>query len=672
MMRRFLGTCVLLTVAGSPALEAQCPDGSPPPCRSLVRADTNAFVVIPFAVSGPAAVQYLGGSMVDLLQMALDGVGRMRIEYAPTNLRRLSQLSGSRDARAAASTALEMGAARVITGSVVVIGSDVRIRAEVFDALRNRTQFVVEGRATLDNLTVVVDSLASQILARRLVPPAERSRLSIGEYSTRSPTALQAYLVAQHHTRRGERRVAVDSVKAALRHDPHFGLAHYLLYRLEGAQNTITGLTQAAILRAALEHKERFPERVRLLLEDAASSLLGDRVRALAQAEALAVRFPADGDVAYRLADTYFHAGLNMGEPYDRVIAAFRRALAFDDQDPELTQHFEVLMKEQGDSAAARAAWERCHTVAPTVCASDVQFRAIFRREDPLVLASGADSLAWDGPDNSMLRATPWDPAFGLAVTDSFAQIQSRPSRTRQRRASAYSRRSTVALARGQYDAAGAYLDTAASFGVPGPVPGLLQMLHHIVTGAHGPEAQAVRISDPGFIQRSTRAWWAAARQPTDSVEPLLRELEAQPWPDSARGVAIATGLRGIVALRLGDTSRALDLLKRVRSFHKGGIAGVIFMPGAALALALAQLEAAHGNPATARLYLADLYPLNDYTPFIGDVEELRARVTLALGDTAAAKTHLKNVIAVWGKADPPLQPRVAAARTLLARLEGR
>jgi len=672
MMRCFLGTCVFLTVAGSPALEAQCPDGSPPPCRSLVRPDTNAFVVIPFAVSGPPAVQYLGGSMVDLLQMALDGVGRMRIEYAPTNLRRLSQMSGSRDARAAASTALEMGAARVITGSVVVVGSDVRIRAEVFDALRNRTQFVVEGRATLDNLTAVVDSLASQILARRLVPPAERNRLSVGEYATRSPSALQAYLLAKHHTRRGERRVAVDSVKAALRHDPHFGLAHYLLYRLEGAQNTITGLTQAAILTAALEHKERFPERLRLLLEDAAS-VQGDRVGALAQAEALAVRFPADGDVAYRLADTYFHSGLNMGETYDRVIAAFRRALAFDDQDPELTQHFEVLMQELGDSAAARAAWERCHTVAPTVCASDVHFRAIFRREDPLVLASGADSLAWGGPGNSMLRATPWDPAFGLAVTDSFAQIQSRPSRTRQRRATAYLVRSTVALARGQYDAAGAYLDTAASFGAPGtPVSGL-QMLHHIVTGAHDTEAQAVRISDRTFFQLSTRAWWAAARQPTDSVEPLLRELEAQPWPDSAKGVAIATGLRGIVALRLGDTSRALDLLKRVRSNHKRGpIPGVIFMPGAALALTLAQLEAARGNPATARLYLADLYPLNDYTPFIGDVEELRSRVTLALGDTAAAKTHLKNVIAVWGKADPPLQPRVTAARTLLARLEGR
>lgn len=672
-MRRFLGTCVLLTVAGSPALGAQCPDGSPPPCRSLVRADTNAFVVIPFAVSGPPAVQYLGGSMVDLLQMALDGVGRMRIEHAPTNLRRLSELSGARDARTAASTALQIGAARVIAGNVVVVGSDVRIRAEVFDALRNRTQFVVEGRATLDNLTAVVDSLASQILARRLVPPAERNRLSVGEYATRSPTALQAYLVAQHHTRRGERRVAVDSVKAALRHDPHFGLAHYLLYRLEAAQNTITGLTQAAILRAALEHKERFPERVRLLLEVAAAWLQGDRVRALSQAEALAVRFPADGDVAYRLADTYFHSGLNLGEPYDRVIAAFRRALAFDDQDPELTQHFEVLMQELGDSAAARAAWERCHTVAPTVCASDVHFRAIFRREDPLVLASGGDSLAWGGPGNSMLRATPWDPAFGLAVTDSFAQIQLRPSRTRQRRAMAYLMRSTVALARGQYDAAGAYLDTAASVAVPGtPVPGL-QMLHHIVTGAHGPEAQAVRISDPDFIQRSTRAWWAAARQPTDSVEPLLRELEAQPWPDSASGVAIATGLRGIVALRLGDTSRALDLLKRVRSYHKrGGITGVIFMPGAALALTLAQLEAARGNPATARLYLADLYPLNDYTPFIGDAEELRARVTLALGDTTAARTHLNNVIAVWRKADPPLQPRVAAARTLLARLEAR
>lgn len=95
-----------------------------------------------------------------------------------------------------------------------------------------------------------------------------------------------------------------------------------------------------------------------------------------------------------------------------------------------------------------------------------------------------------------------------------------------------------------------------------------------------------------------------------------------------------------------------------------------VILPEAALSLALAQLEAVHGSNAKAELYLADVYPLNHYVPFIGDAEELRARLALARADTVAAKTHLRNVIAVWDRADPPLQPRVAAARATLARLD--
>lgn len=123
-----LGSCALLAIDADGA-KGQCPDGTPGPCRGSVRPDTNVFVVMPFVVSGPASAQYLGGSMVDLLHMALDGVGRMRIENAPTTLRRLTQLRDPRDVETASSVALEVGAGRVIVGTVVALGSDVRIRA---------------------------------------------------------------------------------------------------------------------------------------------------------------------------------------------------------------------------------------------------------------------------------------------------------------------------------------------------------------------------------------------------------------------------------------------------------------------------------------------------------------------------------------------------------------
>src|SRR5687768_8069545 len=76
-MLRLFRTAVIVAIAAATRVEAQCSDGSPAPCRSPARVDTNAFVVLPFAVSGPASAQYLSNAMVDLLHMALDGVGRM-------------------------------------------------------------------------------------------------------------------------------------------------------------------------------------------------------------------------------------------------------------------------------------------------------------------------------------------------------------------------------------------------------------------------------------------------------------------------------------------------------------------------------------------------------------------------------------------------------------------
>jgi len=630
--------------------------------------DTNVFVVLPFVVRGPPSVEYLGPSMVDLLHMALDGVGKMRIEYAPTTLRRLSQLSEPQQARSASGVALEIGAGRVIAGTIVALGTDIRIRAEVFDAIRGRPQFVVEGRANITNVSAVVDTLASQVLARRLVPSAERVRLTVGEYATKSPKALQAYLVARQHARRGERRLVADSLKSALRLDPQFGLAHLLLHRTESAQNSVTGMSGDSILRAARAHIASFPERLRFMFDDARGS--GDRFRRFEWAKAAVARFPNDPDAAFYLADAYFHVGHNLGESRGAGAAAFRRAIALDDQDPELLQHFQALMMEAGDSTASREAYERCHAIAPDICRDDLDFRALFRREDPLALAAGADSLFWGAAGNFLLRATPWDPAFGLALTDSFAKVQTRLGRSAARRGNAYVVRSSVALARGQYDLAWSFLDSAAA--ADRPRAGFLA-LHHVVTGTHEREATAFRPSPPDFPMVVIVAWSSAARLAPDSAEVFLRMLETGPWPDSAMSTAIATGLRGLVALRAGDTTKALERLTRVRSRNTQSTGPQrTFFPGAAFALLHAQIEAARGNHARAKLLLADVYPMNDYVPFIGDAEELRASVALALADTATARTHLRNLTAVWANPDPPLQPRVAAARALLARLEGR
>ena len=57
---------------------------------------------------------------------------------------------------------------------------------------------------------------------------------------------------------------------------------------------------------------------------------------------------------------------------------------------------------------------------------------------------------------------------------------------------------------------------------------------------------------------------------------------------------------------------------------------------------------------------------------FRADAEELRGQIAEQQGDTVAAIRAYRNFTDLWKDADPDLQPRVAAARAVLARLERR
>ena len=113
----------LALLLGAGEARAQRADGTPTPSPARARPDSNVFVVLPFRVSGPPEMQYLRESMVDLLHMALDGVGRTRVVYPPAALRRLSALTDASDATSAARVARDLGAGRMVGGAIVVTGS---------------------------------------------------------------------------------------------------------------------------------------------------------------------------------------------------------------------------------------------------------------------------------------------------------------------------------------------------------------------------------------------------------------------------------------------------------------------------------------------------------------------------------------------------------------------
>src|SRR5512142_123362 len=155
---------VLFALSALPAcqLRAQCPDGSPPPCRPTEAArfpiDSDAIAILPFRVSGPPEAQYLREGMLDLMSVALDGFAGWRVIQPRTLLRQVGTGTEALDVARAARLARDAGAARFVLGSVVTLGPELRVQAELYESTRGVALASVRARGTLALPGPVADS----------------------------------------------------------------------------------------------------------------------------------------------------------------------------------------------------------------------------------------------------------------------------------------------------------------------------------------------------------------------------------------------------------------------------------------------------------------------------------------------------------------------------------
>src|SRR5512146_2658658 len=143
MRRARLVAVLVVALSGYPGLRlgAQCPDGSPPPCRRAPVAarfpiDSDAIAILPFRVSGPPEAQYLREGMLDLMSVALDGFAGWRVIQPRTLLRQVGTGTEALDVARAARLARDAGAARFVLGSVVTLGPELRVQAELYESTR--------------------------------------------------------------------------------------------------------------------------------------------------------------------------------------------------------------------------------------------------------------------------------------------------------------------------------------------------------------------------------------------------------------------------------------------------------------------------------------------------------------------------------------------------------
>lgn len=685
---RMLAPASLLLAIAAP-LAAQCPDGSPPPCGSSGRVsparpapNPDVVVVLPFRVIGEGAeVALLRDGMADLVYISLDGLAGWRFVEPGTVAARFGNQPEPTGIRNTARFARELGAGTLITGTAVSLGTEVRLHAELYDAISLERRASVQLQGDPTHIVALVDSLAWSLARVRLSQHPAEVRRSLQEYTTSSLPALRAYLVGERLARESRWREAMDSLRRATTLDSLFGLAWYSRYRvaLWGGLPGVGEDSQQVMISKGLMSSQLGPRQRDLLLAIDALHR-GTRGAALEGARVLAERYPNDPDAALARGEILYHVGLPAGVPAQDALAAFETMIALDPRAVEGYSHAIELLCQIGEPDSAF----RLLLVAPGRPSSfkqwEIAIRAAFRGESVNTLTSGPDSViareVLAGAGFRALRILNNDPARAVILADSFFSAWLRFHNRTPRSGERYQ----LLLAGGRFHDAWQMLSA--------------ELTEHPESERQIPTAYAANpVMFPGpevplrrqiadTLMRGNlfwaiwiiHGWWSAIDGDTLAVDSAFRELTTgDGWPPIGYREATGRGLQGLARLSIGDTVGARVLLEAALKtrYYQMGLAWGPLVPTVAFALQLARLDLAKGDLDQARRRLADgLYHLDEELPYRAEALELLGQISLRRGDTAAARQSYRAFVSLWEHADPELQPRVVAARDALRRLE--
>jgi len=693
--RSLLLSALSIAAAIGRPLAAQCPDGSPPPCRAAAAAtparvamDANVIAIFPFRVTGASAdAASLREGAMDLMSLALDEQAGLRVVNSRTLMARARNFSDATPVAEAAAVARSLGAGTMILGNAIVVGTQVRARAELHDLMRSARPVSVEARGTSADPAPIIDSLASA-LARLRLAAGGATRRSVSEFASTSPQALRLYLAGERLARLGQWQEAADSLLRAIDLDSTFALAWYRLNVAVSFGATLPPGRSPGISDRAFA-TTRLPRRQNDLLAAARARIQGHGHDAVLAADALGARYPDDPEAAYEQGEEYFHLGLIIGEPPSRALEAYDRAIRLDSTFIDPYNHVTELRVMTGDSAGALRLARRGVALAPTSgvhLATLLAARAVAGHEDPAVLAAetrrrGADIMGSTDVLNraamEVLRMGNYDPGRALRLADAFATAAATPDRGLNVRHNNLELRAALLTAMGRFGEARATLAAAAE--LDDGVSGRTAMVLALLSGQDVQDARAALGRADNAADTRALALDLLARIHSDSgpseadLRPYDELVALRPEGESYTWAATRSALRGLSALSRGDSTAARTLLASAVDYP-----GALTFPNRFhdvlpwAMLALARLDMAAGEFDNAGRRLTYTAYVNGIVPLRAEFEQVRGELEERRGNRTAAAQAYGNVIGIWEHGDAVLQPRVTAARAALARLEVR
>lgn len=624
------------------------------PSEAGAEVSTTAVAVLPFQTRGEGLDLY-GEGMVDLLTANLEGLGGLRTINAGTVVARWEAEVGettTAELDEALRVAGGLDARFAIRGSVVAVGGQARLTAEVFDLLDgSRVDGAqVEGPST--TMLELVDALTVRLLAA-FVGAESRTASRTPAVNTGSIQALEAYLTGEALFRELRFEEAIDAFRRATVADSLFALAWWGLSESwgwvdPGNEDGLRALARASALSADL------PERERTLLHADAEMTRGSNT-SIPLLRSYLRRHPDDPDAWSVLGEFATHAPWLSLSPPAEMEEAFRMASELLPSFSPYRIHLLGLYLAEGREEAFQASLARAAEANPA---------------DELLPSWGE---AWD-----YMWGTPAERA---AAERYFAEAREGD-------------RNLLTLIQLQTDRA-AESNRALRFFDPALAEGALVFPPTAVEVSAGvsPDAWPDSWARRGY---GLTLWTLI----TGGVEPALDELRAalagEVTAEQAVGAAVLAAYAGDDTLR----ERALELLPDASWDGPYGYFGGAATASQARRTADAVSHLRNGDPAEALRLLESILREPSYdalavylsgeahaalgawedaartwevllrSPFRPHVRLRLGRAYEALGESDAALESYRGLLAMWAEADPTLAP-VVEARAAVARLTG-
>jgi tetratricopeptide (TPR) repeat protein len=319
-------------------------DASEVSSGSAVSMNPNLVAILPFAVQGSPDMEYLSEGMVTLLTTMLDGTGPIVAADHNAVISRIQREGTAvHDPLAAIEMASEFGASRVVLGSIVRAGNEVRLSARLYGAEGAVVSEATSSYQSDSEFTSAVDELASELVGGMIADPTQMmGSLAVG--TTSSFEALKNYLKAQSLYNKGEFEAAKEETDAALALDSTFALAWYLDAEILGWIDVGNNRTS---LEMARRYEDQLSGRARRMLDGRFAFDEGRHEDAERTYRGLIRDYPADTEAKGQLAEVLTHYGWRLSD-WKEALSIFEEIGKLAPDNHQFAMHHADFLAHQG------------------------------------------------------------------------------------------------------------------------------------------------------------------------------------------------------------------------------------------------------------------------------------------------------------------------------------